>query len=341
MSAFRNVSMSAIVAACFVAGPAQAQQSVEAFYKTKTLTILLGHPPGGSYDFYARLATDFLKKYVPGHPNVLVEYRPGGGGVIAAGFFYAQSPRDGSVISLFPETIAHTQVLDPEVGKWKLQEMTYIGSFAPVNTGFAIRKDSPARTPAEMRKITTVVGCSGVNSQSFQYPQMLKTLGGFQFKMICGYPGSAEYVLALHKGEVDLVSSAWNNLRVTNLEDFKSGEFIAVIQGGLRRNAELANVPLMQELVEDPEAKKIIEFASAGAGIGRALLAPPKVPEDRIAALRAAFDQMVKDPEFLSTAKTRGLEIEPTPGEAVQRIAEAIIKAPADLIEKASKAQAQ
>ena len=269
-----------ILSACAtltLAAPALAQQSVENFYKGKNLTILIGHPPGGSYDFYARLAADFLKKYVPGHPNVIVEYRPGGGGVVATGFFYANSPRDGSVISLFPETIAHTQVLDPDVGKWKVQEMTYIGSFAPVNTGFALRKDAPAKTVADMRKVTTVVGCSGVNSQSFQYPQMLKTLGGYQFKMICGYPGSAEYVLALHKGEVDLVSSAWNNLRVTNLKDFESGEFIAVMQGGLRRNAELANVPLLQELIDDPESKKIIEFASAGAGIGRALLASPRV----------------------------------------------------------------
>src|SRR5918992_1674314 len=122
--------------------PAAAQSHAE-FYKSKNLRIMLGHPPGGSYDLYARLAAEFLPKYLPGNPTVIVEHKPGGGGVVATAWFYAQAPRDGSMISLFPETIAHTQILEPDVGKWKVQEMTYIGSFAPVNAAFVVRKGAP------------------------------------------------------------------------------------------------------------------------------------------------------------------------------------------------------
>ena len=98
--------------------PAAAQQSAADFYKSKGLKIMLGHPPGGSYDLYARLAQEFLPRYLPGNPTIIVEHKPGGGGVVAAAWFYQQAPRDGSMISLFPETLAHTQHLEPDVAKW-------------------------------------------------------------------------------------------------------------------------------------------------------------------------------------------------------------------------------
>ncbi|HEV2570597.1 MAG TPA: tripartite tricarboxylate transporter substrate-binding protein [Beijerinckiaceae bacterium] len=325
----------AAIALLAMTAQGHAQSSVEQFYKGRNLTIVLGHPPGGSYDFYARMAAEFMRKYIPGNPNIIIENRPGGAGVVAAAFFYAQSPRDGTVISLFPETLVHTQILEPEIGRWKVQEMSYIGSFAPVNTGFVLRKGAPAKTIEEMKQKQLIVGCSGVNSQSYQYPALLKVLGGFDFKMVCGYKGSAEYIHAMEQGEVDLVSSAWNSWRVTHTAPIASGELIPVLQAGLRRNKELPNVPLMQEVVSDPKAKRIIEFASAGAAIGRALLAPPQIPADRLAALRDAFDKTVRDKEFLETAQKRKLEIDPTSGAEVQKIANDILNTPPDIVEGA------
>jgi hypothetical protein len=118
----------------------------------------------------------------------------------------------------------------------------------------------------------------------------------------------------------------------------QAGDFIPLIQGGLRRNKELANVPLMQELVSDPQKRRVIEFASAGAAIGRALIAPPGIPADRLATLRSAFDKMVADPAFLAEAEKRRLEIEPTPGAEVQKIAADILSAPREIIERAMEA---
>src|SRR3954469_20535405 len=121
-------------------------QTIEQFYQGRTLTIMLGHPPGGPYDLYARLASNHLKKYIPGNPNIIVEHRPGGGGVRATIFFYSQSPRDGSVISLFPESLAHSQIMQPEIGKWNVAEMAYVGSISGVNPAFVLRRDAPAKT---------------------------------------------------------------------------------------------------------------------------------------------------------------------------------------------------
>jgi tripartite-type tricarboxylate transporter receptor subunit TctC len=340
MTGIRNAALVATLslATIFALDRPASGQSVEQFYKGKTITILLGHPPGGSYDLYARLAADRMGKFIPGNPSIQVQYKPGGGGAIAVAYFYEQAPSDGTMMGLFAETIAHTQLTDPKIGKWKMQDMTYIGSFSGVNAAFVRRKDAPAKTIAEMREKEMNVGCSGKTSQSYQSPAILKALAGFKFKIACGYPGSAEYVLALERGEVDLVSSAWNQWSSTHAQKIKSGEFVPMIQSGLRRHPDLKNIPLMQELVSDPEIKKTIEFASAGAAIGRALIAPPKVPKDRIEALRAAFDKLVKDPEFLADAKKRGAEIDPSSGAETQKASLAIVATPKPIVERAAKA---
>ena len=325
------------IVALLASGPVVAQ-SVEEFYKANRITIMLGQPPGGSYDLYARLLASHMPKYLPGHPTIIVEHRPGGCGVRASQFFYSQSPRNGSVLGLFSETIAHTPLLQPEIGKWNIGEMSYIGSFAPVNAAFVARKDAPAQTLAEMRQKAMNVGCTGRSSQSYQSPALLKNLGGFKFNLICGYPGSKEYVLALIRGEVDMVSSAWNQWRAGHRAEIADGSLIPKIQTGLVRHKELSNVPLMQELVDDPTIKKVIEFASAGSAIGRAVIAPPQVPADRLAALRLAFDKAMKDPDLLRDAERVLAEIDPSPGPEVDKVVQQILKTPSDIVEKAAKA---
>jgi tripartite-type tricarboxylate transporter receptor subunit TctC len=333
------VATLAIACALGAASPATAQ-TPEQFYKGKTVTIILGHPPGGSYDLYARLAAEHMKRFIPGNPNIIVQHRPGGGGVAAVRWFHAQAPRDGSAMGLFAETIGHTQLLTPEQGKWKVEEMTYIGSFTPSNAAFVIRKNAPTTSAEAMRKTAVTVACTGVNSQSYQYPASLKELGGFKFIIVCGYPGSAEVMLAIHRGEADMFSGSWHAWRSTQQAGLKDGSLIPVIQGGLKRTRELPNVPLMQELVDDPRKKKVIEFIAAGSAIGRALIAPSGVPADRIAALRTAFDKVVQDPTFLAEAAKRSADIEPANGAAVQGYSDAIAKAPPDIIEAAALAMA-
>ncbi|MCC6888068.1 MAG: hypothetical protein IT536_05975 [Hyphomicrobiales bacterium] len=317
-----------------------AAQSTEEFYKGKTIAIVLGHPPGGSYDLYARLAADHLKRFIPGQPNIIVQHRPGGGGVAAVRWFYAQAARDGTAMGLFTETIGHTQLLTPETGKWKVEEMTYVGSFTPSNAAMVIRKNAPATTPESMRKIPVTVACTGVNSQSYQYPASLKELGGFKFVIVCGYPGSAEVMLAIHRGEADMFSGSWHVWRATQQQGLRDGSLIPVIQGGLTRTKDLAHVPLMQELVSDARTKRIIEFISAGSAIGRALILPPDVPAERIATLRTAFDRLVQDPAFRADAAKRSAELEPASGAAAQGYSDAIARAPADIIEAAARAMA-
>ncbi len=319
------------------ASSASAQNSVEDFYRGKTVAILIGHPAGGSYDLYARLAAAHLGKYIPGHPQVVVQTKQGGAGAGALQFLYSYGPKDGTLLGLLPETIALTQLTQPEIGKWKVQDLAYLGSFANVNAVFMMRKGAPAKTIDEMRHVETKVGCSSRLSQSYANPSILKAYGGFKFRIICGYPGSMEFPMVLARGEVDLISSSWNAWRLRT--DVADGTLRPVIQSGLVRHKELPDVPLMQELLTDPRHKQLVEFLSSGSAIGRALLVHGAVPRDRIAALRDAFDRLVKDPEFLAQAERAGAEVDPTAGIEVQNISDAIVATPKDIVAMAAAAE--
>ena len=314
--------------------PAKAQDSVAAFYKGRTISILIAYPPGGSYDLYARVAAQNMGKYIPGNPNIIVQNKSGGVATLRS--FATNSVADGSVMGIFPETIAIVQLTDPENSQWDVRKLAYIGSFSSVNTAFILRKDAPAKTLADFKTIKTNVGCNSPISEAYTNPALLKNLLGYQFHIICGYSGTNEFPIAMQRGEIDLVSGSWNAWRTNS--SIKDGSFKVLIQGGLKRHKDLPDIPLMQELVTDPVQKQIIEFWSSGAAIGRALVVRGAVPPERIAALRAAFDQVVKDPDLLAQAKKSVLEIDPTPGAEVQRISEAILATPKPIVELAIQA---
>jgi tripartite-type tricarboxylate transporter receptor subunit TctC len=332
-------SVAAVAAtAILTATQPAAAQAVENFYKSHEVTILIGNPPGGSYDLYAQLAADHIGKFIPGKPNVIVQSMPGGGGTKATAFLYGRGPKDGSMISLLPETIAYLQLMDPAQGRWDVTKMNYVGSFAPVNNVFMVRSGSKITSPQDLYKGKVNVGCSGRTSQTFQYPAVLKAIGKMPLNIICGYDGSSAYTLALLRGEIDTAAKAWNTWRAEDKDSIDNGTYIPLMQSGLKRSPELPNVPLLQEVVDNQSAKTALDFISASAAIGRALLAPQNIPADRLAALRAAFDKLVVDKDFIADAAKRSLYLEPVPGTEVQKFSDAIIKTPKNIVNLVAKA---
>ena len=314
-------------------GPAtaQAQDSVATFYRGRTVSITIGYPPGGSYDGYSRLAAAHMGKYIPGHPSFIVQNKPGGIGVMRS--FYETATRDGATIGIFPETIGIVQLTQPEIGKWNVRELSYIGSFANVNAVFMVRKGAPATTIEELKRTAIDVGCNTPVGVSYINPAIMKTFGGLKLNIICGYPGTASLPIALARGEIDMVTGAWTGWK--NRSEVVRGEIKPIIQSGLARHKDLPDVPLMQEAIADPTGKKVAEFMSAGSAIGRALIVPPKVPAERVAALRNAFEALVKDPEFLRQAAQTDIEIDPKSGPETQTISDAILATPPEVVKSA------
>lgn len=320
-----------------LAAPAAAQDGA-AFYKGKTIRIMSGFPPGGSYDLYARFAAEVLKAGIPELGSVVVENKPGAGGLIATSFFYNQSAKDGTALAVLPDTIANFQLIDPAKAKWDVTKLRYIGSFTPINSVIMRRGDLKAKTIAELKTMESNVACSGKSAQSYQFPAAAKTLAGFNFKMICGYRGAKGITLAMERKEADIGGIGWTAWRVTHLQQIADGVVVPIFQIGLKRDAELPNVPLLQDFANDADSRKAIEFISGGTAIGRALSTPPGVPEARIAYLRATFDKMMKDPAILALAEKRKLVVNPVSGKEIQAISDAIVKTPKAIVDKAAVA---
>jgi tripartite-type tricarboxylate transporter receptor subunit TctC len=324
------VTTSLLVVASTPASPLRAQQSVESFYAGKTITILIGFPPGGTYDIYARMTASHFSRFMPGRPTIQVQSRPGGSGIGAVNYFTANAPKDGMMLGMFTETLAIVQLTEPQLGKWNTRDFTYIGSFANSNGVFVVRKDAPAVTVDAMRKTPVHVGCNGRTGASYINPALMKAYAGLKFEIHCGYPGSNDISIALARGEIDVTAGTWIAWR--SRSHILDGTVRPVIQAGLKRHKEMPDVPLMQELIADRKQFEVAEFLSSGSPIGRALLVPRTVPAERVAALRKAFMEMTADPKFVQDTTQSGLELDPLPGEELDRITAKILDTPADIV---------
>ncbi|MBS0124322.1 tripartite tricarboxylate transporter substrate-binding protein [Thetidibacter halocola] len=332
-----GLAVASVAATMSLAGAAAHADAIEDLYAGETMTIVIGHPPGGSYDLYAQLAAAHLGKFIPGQPNVIVQHMPGGGGRKGAAFFINNTDPDGKTVAILPDTLGHTELLDPSRADWKSAEFRYIGRFAPANAAFVVRKDAPATTIEEMKEKEIIVACTGKGSRSGQQPTAIANMAGLKLKVICGYQGSAPAKLATLRGETDMTSENWAAL-AQDTTDLDNGDLKVVFQAGLVRDPDLPDVPLLFELTDDPDAKAVLRFISAGAPVGRSIMVHPGTSEDIIAALRTAFQAMLADPDFIADAKQRGAIIDPETGEYVESVMQEIMAASPDLIAAAMAA---
>jgi tripartite-type tricarboxylate transporter receptor subunit TctC len=339
LRSIRLLTVAAAAACATIMGAVSAQaDAISDFYSGKTVTILIGHPPGGSYDLYAQLIAQHFGKHIPGTPAVIVQGMPGGGGSLAAAHFYAKAPKDGTMVALLPESLAHDQILDPKKSRWDVSKMRFIGRAADVTSVMMARKDSPVKSIEDSLKTEANVSCSGRTTSSAQTGAVLKALIGSKFNMVCGYDSATASALAVFRGEADLTTTVWANWSVNYAQQLAAGDVVPVVQFSEHRLADLPNTPTAVELTDDPAEKKAIEFFSAGGDVGRALMTPPETPADRVAALSAAFDSLMKDPDFLADAKARSIPIAPLTGKEVDAIVEKIVSTPSETVETLEKA---
>ena len=339
LRSIRLLTVAAAAACATITGAVSAQaDAISDFYSGKTVTILIGHPPGGSYDLYAQLIAQHFGKHIPGTPAVIVQGMPGGGGSLAAAHFYAKAPKDGTMVALLPESLAHDQILDPKKSRWDVSKMRFIGRAADVTSVMMARKDSPVKSIEDSLKTEANVSCSGRTTSSAQTGAVLKALIGSKFNMVCGYDSATASALAVFRGEADLTTTVWANWSVNYAQQLAAGDVVPVVQFSEHRLADLPNTPTAVELTDDPAEKKAIEFFSAGGDVGRALMTPPETPEDRVAALSAAFDSLMKDPDFLADAKARSIPIAPLTGKEVDAIVAKIVSTPSETVETLEKA---
>src|SRR5215203_5148584 len=326
------LALSAAMVACV--SHAAFAQPAEPFFKGKVINLYIDFAPGGTYDYLGRVVGRFIGKHIPGNPTVVAQTMQGAGSLQAANFLFAQAPKDGTAWGVVTQTLALEEALRSPGAHYKAAEFTWLGRMTSIHEVHFTWKTSKTKTIEDARQHETPVAGTGAGSPSEGYPKLLNALAGTKFKIISGYPGSTQGMLAMERGEVDGGLTSWNTLKRTKQQWIQNKDINVVVQYGLERHRELPNVPTLLDAVNTPQARAIMAFYVSGAEVGRSLLAPPGIPPERANVLRAAFGSMLKDPEFLAEIEKSGQEFQPGSGEQVQKLIAQAASAPREIVER-------
>lgn len=297
--------------------PAAAQS--DTFYKGKTVSIYIGFAPGGSYDYFGRLLARHLGRHLPGNPNVIAASMPGAGSFTAANFLYSRAPRDGTALGIVSQTMAIEQALGTSGVQYKASLFNWIGRAASVNEVSFTFHTSKTKTIQDAMTNQTAMASTGAGSPSESYLKLLNAVAGTRFKLVGPYPASNDAMLAMERGEVDGALTSYNTLQVARQDWLKAGKLNILVQYG-EHSPDLPNVPLAVELAKNDEDRALMAFYVSSEQMGRSFLAPPNLPPERVAMLRKAYDETMRDAELLSDIKKSHVEFNPMSGEKVQRL---------------------
>jgi tripartite-type tricarboxylate transporter receptor subunit TctC len=323
----------AAAASVAIAAPAHAQ-SVEEFYKGKSIDMIIGYPPAGSNDVYARLVSRHIGKHIPGKPNVIPKNMPGAGSFLALGHIYNVAAKDGLTIGIGAPTAALDEKLGTQGVRFKTADMNWIGRVDSLINMVFLWHTSPVKTFADAQRIESKLSGTGVGSTVSVYPLVTNNVLGTKFKLIMGYKGSADAQLAVERGEVEGHSTSWTAVKVAHPDWYPSKKINIIVQYALKRHPELPEVPTVVELARNDEERAILSAVMAATEVGTAFMTTPGVPPERVTALRRAFDAMTKDPEFIEDAKRLKLTLGPVTGEELQKTVVGVSSLTPALLEK-------
>jgi tripartite-type tricarboxylate transporter receptor subunit TctC len=333
MSVWLKRSAAALCSIAALSASAQAQ-SVEEFYRGKTLNMVIGYPPAGANDVYARMAARHLGKHIPGAPTVVPRNMPGAGSLLAANHIFNAAPKDGTTLGLLVPTLPIDEKLESAAAKYKSSGFNWIGRMAPSPNVTFIMSTSEVKTIADAFEKVAVLGATGRSATNSIYPTVLNNVLGTKFKVVNGYEGSAAAMIAMERGEVDGHSATYDSLKAVHPDWIASKRVNIVVQYSLRRHPELPDAPTSVELARNDEQRGLLTAVSSASEIGKFVLTTPDVPAERVTALRRAFDAMVRDPEFIAEAQKLRVELGPLSGEELQKIVESVQDLPPDLVDK-------
>lgn len=337
-------SIAAIAAAVTVGAVATSDSaradSVAEFYKGKTVNVIVGASPGGGYDGYSRLLARHMGRHIPGNPNVIVKNMPGAGGIVAANYLYTSAPKDGTVFGTFPRGVPMIPLLAEDDGiEFKAPLFNWVGSLNNEVSVCVTWHKSKVKEWTDLRETELVLGAAGQGTSDTMFPAVLSKILGTKLKIISAYPGSSELLLAIERGEVDgRCGWSWSSIKSRKADWVRDGKINILMQMALQKHPDLPNVPLVMDLAETEDQRRVLKLIFARQSMGRPFAAPPEIPEDRVRALRAAFQAMVKDPAFLADAKKVKLEVDPVAGEAVNELMRSVYDTPGKLVTKAREA---
>lgn len=318
---------------------AWAQTAIADFYRGKTVTLIVGYSSGGGYDTYTRILARHLGKHIPGNPAIVVQNMPGAGSLKMANYLYNVAPKDGTVLGTFSRGMAMEPLIGGQNVQFEAPKFTWLGSGTNETSVFVVWHTAPVRTWDDLLAREFTVGGEGSGSDPDIYALLLKNAFGARLRLISGYPGTAELALAMERGEIDSRASwSWSSLKALKPNWIAERKVHFPVQLNLTRGAELQQVPLVTEYAKSDAQRQMLKLILSRQEMARPYAAPPGIPEDRKASLRKAFDDAWADPELLAEMKSRGQEVNPVSGPALDRLIAELYATPKDVVAETRKA---
>jgi tripartite-type tricarboxylate transporter receptor subunit TctC len=329
-------SLLALVA-LFALSRVGAADSVGDFYKNRTLSLVIGYSVGGGYDAYARLLARYMGKHIAGKPSIIPQQMTGAGSLRAANYIFSVAPKDGSVIGTFSRSMGIAPLLGQ--ADFDSRKFTWLGSVTDDDTTCVTWNTSPIKTWDDFVSKPFKLGGLGADSDPDIWALLYKNVFGAKVQLVTGYPGTNDVVLAMERGEVDgLCGLSWSTIRTRHAEWLTSHSVNIIVQAALKKEPEIASVPLATDLATKPEQRQIIRLLLASQAMARPFVAPPEIPEDRKAALIAAFDATMTDADFLAEAQKLSFEVHPVSAATIDALLAEVYTTPKDVLDRATKA---
>ncbi len=340
----RKSSVGTAVAAAFAAwvatatAPGANAQSVESFYKGKTIAVVIGYAPGGTYDATARLLTRHMGRHIPGEPAMVPQSMPGSGSVKAILHTYGVAPRDGTALAMVARSYPIDPLFNPESEKYDPVKFNPIGSTSTEVSTAVTWHTSPVKTLGDLLKpgVSITAGATGTTDDTGRFPQLTKNLTGADIKIVLGYPGGNDVTLALEKGEVDArFGWSWGSVKSRSKQWLDEKKINIILQMALKKAPDLPDTPFIMDFAKTELDRQAMELIFAPQSFAWPLIAPPDVPADRLAALRRAFAATMKDEKFIAEAEKLAIEVDPVSGEEMQATIKRILAFPSTAVERA------
>jgi tripartite-type tricarboxylate transporter receptor subunit TctC len=320
------------------------QSQTEPFYKGKTLRIVIGFPPGGIVDLWARFIAQYMGRYIQGTPDLIVQNMPGGGSMIAANHLYNIVKPDGLTLGMISTALYFDQLAGRKEVQFDWAKFGWIGSPVRNYEVLSVRSDTPFKSLEDVRKAAQPPRCgaTGTGTTGHYFPKFVEEALGAKFHIVLGYPGTKDVEVALERGEVHCYAVTKEIFaREPGRTWIKKGFLRVLVQGGSKRDESLPDVPTIYELMErnktaDEIKRLAIVLLSPGAS-GRPMIGPPNVPAERLKLLREAYAKTLSDPDFLADAKKRDWDVERISGEELEAMAKKAVTQPADTVDRLKK----
>jgi tripartite-type tricarboxylate transporter receptor subunit TctC len=322
----------ALTALLLASAPALAQEDVAAFFKGKTIRLVVGIGVGSGYDINARLLARHMAAHIPGQPTIIVQNQPGAGSLTMTNALYNNGPFDGTVMGASFNGMPTTPLLQPGGARFDPVKLNWLGSTNRETQAMYVWHTAPAQRLEDAKSTVIVMGGQAPGSTQFDYPVLANHLFGFKFKVVTGYESTPKIHLAMESGEVHGTIANWSTLKAINPGWIAEKKIRILAQWTFTKNPELPDVPMFLSVAKTDEERAALRLMLARLEYGRPFFLPPNVPAARVQALRRAFDATMKDPAYLAEADRLKIEVEPLTGEEVATFVEQVMRTPPETV---------